>query len=128
MAKQRDRFGHAPAMITQARNRLRLLAYVAYVDDGRTARRAMMSFVAKEDPRQQQIGQRALRAAPRCGCRPWIACRKRDKVNLDIFWLNDKSLEDSDDLPDPDILAQEIADDLETALEQFTAIATKLKK
>ena len=52
---------------------------------------------------------------------------KRDKVNLDIFWLKDKSLEDSDDLPDPDILAQEIADDLETALEQFTAIATKLK-
>jgi len=52
---------------------------------------------------------------------------KRDKVNLDIFWLKDKSLEDSDDLPDPDILAQEIADDLETALEQFTAIAVKLK-
>ena len=52
---------------------------------------------------------------------------KRDKVNLDIFWLKDKSLEDSDDLPDPDILAQEIADDLETALAQFTAIAAKLK-
>jgi len=52
---------------------------------------------------------------------------KRDKVNLDIFWLKDKSLEDSDDLPDPDILAQEIADDLETALAQFTAIAGKLK-
>lgn len=48
-------------------------------------------------------------------------------VHLDIFWLKDQSLEDSDDLPDPDILAQEIADDLETALEQFTAIATKLK-
>ena len=44
---------------------------------------------------------------------------KRDKVNLDIFWLRDKSLEDSDDLPAPDILAQEIADDLQTALEQF---------
>ena len=52
---------------------------------------------------------------------------KRDKVNLDIFWLKDKSLEDSDDLPDPDVLAQEIADDLQTALEQFTAIAEKLK-
>ena len=44
---------------------------------------------------------------------------KRDKVNLDIFWLKDKSLEDSDDLPDPDVLAQEIADDMQTALEQF---------
>jgi type I restriction enzyme M protein len=42
---------------------------------------------------------------------------KRDKVNLDIFWLKDKTLEDSDDLPDPDLLADEIADDLETALE-----------
>ena len=52
---------------------------------------------------------------------------KRDKVNLDIFWLKDKSLEDSDDLPDPDVLAQEIADDLQTALEQFQAIAEKLK-
>jgi hypothetical protein len=39
---------------------------------------------------------------------------KRDKVNLDIFWLRDKSLEDSDDLPVPDVLAQEIADDLQT--------------
>jgi hypothetical protein len=26
---------------------------------------------------------------------------KRDKVNLDIFWLRDKNLEDSDDLPPP---------------------------
>lgn len=52
---------------------------------------------------------------------------KRDKVNLDIFWLKDKSLEESDDLPDPDVLAQEIADDLQMALEQFQAIADKLK-
>ena len=52
---------------------------------------------------------------------------KRDKVNLDIFWLKDKSLEDSDDLPSPEVLAQEIADDLQTALEQFTAIAEKVK-
>lgn len=52
---------------------------------------------------------------------------KRDKVNLDIFWLKDKSLEDADDLPAPDILAQEIADDLLTALEQFAAIAGELK-
>ena len=52
---------------------------------------------------------------------------KRDKVNLDIFWLRDKSLEESDDLPDPDMLAQEIADDMETALEQFSAIVEKLK-
>lgn len=52
---------------------------------------------------------------------------KRDKVSLDIFWLKDDSLEDSADLPAPDILAQEIADDLQTALELFTAIAEKVK-
>jgi type I restriction enzyme M protein len=52
---------------------------------------------------------------------------KRDKVNLDIFWLKDRSLEDSDDLPEPDVLAQEIADDLQTALDQFQRIADKLK-
>jgi hypothetical protein len=50
-----------------------------------------------------------------------------DKVNLDIFWLRDKSLEESDDLADPDMLAQEIADDMQTALEQFSAIAEKVR-
>ena len=51
----------------------------------------------------------------------------RDKVSLDIFWLKDKSLEDSDELPPPDELAREIADDLQAAWEQFAAIADKLK-
>ena len=54
--------------------------------------------------------------------------KQEDKVNLDIFWLEDKSLEDSEDLPDPDILAQEIADDVQTALEQFSAIAGDMSK
>ena len=40
---------------------------------------------------------------------------RRDKVNLDLFWLRDKSLEDGDDLPDPDVIAEEIADDLQRA-------------
>jgi type I restriction enzyme M protein len=52
---------------------------------------------------------------------------KRDKASLDIFWLRNKSLEDSEDLPEPDELAQEIADDLQTALEQFNSIAAELK-
>ena len=52
---------------------------------------------------------------------------ERDKANLDIFWLRDKSLEDGDDLPEPDVLALEIADDLESALEQFRSIAEGLK-
>ena len=53
---------------------------------------------------------------------------KRDKLNLDIFWLKDKSLEDSENLPEPDVLAQEIGDDLQTALDQFAAIAAELKR
>ncbi len=52
---------------------------------------------------------------------------KRDKVNLDIFWLKDDSLEDSAKLPDPDVIASEIAEDLEAALDQFSQIATDLK-
>jgi type I restriction enzyme M protein len=38
----------------------------------------------------------------------------RDKTNLDIFWLKDKSLTDLDNLPDPDELAQEIVENLES--------------
>jgi len=47
---------------------------------------------------------------------------QRDKVSLDIFWLKDESLEDMENLPDPDILALEIAENLESALDQFRAI------
>ncbi len=53
---------------------------------------------------------------------------KRDKVNLDIFWLKDESLEDSANLPDPDIIAAEIVEDLEAALSQFATIAEDLKR
>jgi len=50
----------------------------------------------------------------------------RDKASLDIFWLRDESLADSDNLPPPDVIAQEIVDDLEAALEQFRLIAGDL--
>jgi type I restriction enzyme M protein len=50
----------------------------------------------------------------------------RDKAGLDIFWLKDKSLDASDNLPDPDVIAQEVVDDLEAALEQFRLIANDL--
>ena len=48
------------------------------------------------------------------------------KACLNIFRFRDESLEESDNLPDPDILAQEIVDDLEAALEQFREIAADL--
>jgi len=53
---------------------------------------------------------------------------KRDKANLDIFWLKDDSLEDSANLPAPEVLAAEIMEDLEAARAQFALIADDLAK
>lgn len=50
----------------------------------------------------------------------------RDKTSLDIFWLKDDSLADSDNLPAPAVIAQEIVEDLQAALEQFKLIAGDL--
>ena len=44
------------------------------------------------------------------------------------LWLKDESLEDSANLPDPDVIPAEIVEDLEAALQQFAAIAQDLKK
>jgi type I restriction enzyme M protein len=52
---------------------------------------------------------------------------QRDKANLDIFWLKDESLEDTENLPAPEILASEIAENLQSALEQFNNIIEELK-
>ena len=51
---------------------------------------------------------------------------KRDKANLDIFWLKDEALEDSANLPAPEIIAADITADLEAALEQFATITEDL--
>jgi type I restriction enzyme M protein len=53
---------------------------------------------------------------------------KRDKVNLDIFWLKDEALEESANLPAPEVIAADITADLEAALEQFATIAEDLKR
>ena len=57
---------------------------------------------------------------------PYEELLKRDKLSLDVTWLKDESLEDSSTLPDPDVLAAEILDDLRAALEQFEAIQADL--
>ncbi|HRQ65959.1 MAG TPA: hypothetical protein PKZ76_14045, partial [Xanthomonadaceae bacterium] len=51
---------------------------------------------------------------------------RRDTFNLDIFWLKDDSLEDIDSLPEPDVLAAEIVENLEAALEQFRSVSQEL--
>ena len=52
---------------------------------------------------------------------------KRDKLNLDIFWLKDEALEESANLPAPEVIAADITADLEAALEQFATIADDLR-
>ncbi|MFP5230155.1 MAG: N-6 DNA methylase [Acidobacteriota bacterium] len=53
---------------------------------------------------------------------------KRDKASLDIFWLRDESLEDAANLPAPDVIAAEIVEDLQAALDEFALIAADLRK
>ena len=50
----------------------------------------------------------------------------RDKTSLDIFWLKDKSLADLDNLPSPDMLADEIIENLQGALESFQELRAQL--
>jgi type I restriction enzyme M protein len=51
----------------------------------------------------------------------------RDKTNLDIFWLKDESLTDLDNLPDPDILAHEIIENIEAGLASFREVMKELE-
>lgn len=51
----------------------------------------------------------------------------RDKANLDIFWLKDDSLEDAASLPEPVVIARAIMDNLESALNEFSAIVEALE-
>jgi len=59
-------------------------------------------------------------------CFTYSQIKERDKTSLDIFWIKDKSLADLDSLPDPDVLAGEIIDNLETAMESFREIMEAL--
>jgi len=51
----------------------------------------------------------------------------RDKCSLDLFWLRDDDLLDAENLPAPDVIAAEIADDLRSALEQIEGILVDLE-
>jgi type I restriction enzyme M protein len=52
----------------------------------------------------------------------------RDKASLDIFWLRDDSLEDVENLPEPDVIAGEIIDELRAALEEFEQLRAGLSR
>lgn len=51
----------------------------------------------------------------------------RDKTSLDIFWIKDKSLADLDNLPTPDELANDIIENLQSALESFQELQKQLR-
>jgi len=53
---------------------------------------------------------------------------QRDKVSLDIFWLKDESLEDMENLPEPEVIAQDIVENLEAALEEFRGVLDGLEE
>ncbi len=55
------------------------------------------------------------------------ALMARDKLNLDIFWLKDDTLDDPDLLPPPDEVAAEVVESLEAALASFRSVAAKLQ-
>jgi type I restriction enzyme M protein len=98
-------------------------------DDPRRPRRVRRLLPARRPPQPQGHLVRGLTLlAPPEGplARPPTATRRSSpatRCSLDLFWLRDESLEDSPNLPDPPhVLAQEIADDLQAALEQIEDI------
>jgi type I restriction enzyme M protein len=82
------------------------------------------NFVKCYNPAQRQ----KRKETERFKCFTYDELIKRDKASLDIFWLKDESLEDSANLPDPDVIAAEIVEDLQAALDEFSLIAADLKK
>jgi len=97
---------------------------------GLTVEEASRLFSDSEKRRDaaSTLNRHKRKESERFKCFAYEDLLKRDKVNLDIFWLKDESLVDSANLPDPHIIAQEITEDLQAALEQFATIAEDLKK
>ena len=58
---------------------------------------------------------------------PYQEIIARDKTSLDITWIKDKSLTDLDNLPDPDVLAEEIIENLQSGIDSFREIMLQLK-
>jgi type I restriction enzyme M protein len=51
----------------------------------------------------------------------------RDNTSLDIFWIKDESLVDLENLPEPEVLLEEIIDNLKNALEEFEGVQNELE-
>src|SRR3989344_3757071 len=101
--------------------------------------RTNINFTLKENPLKEEDlddfvkcynpeNRHQRKETERFKCFAYEEILKRDKTNLDIFWINDESLDDLDKLPDPNIIANELVDDLEDALEQLREISEDLEK
>lgn len=105
--------------------------YFGVAEDGKKRRDAAATLKKDADKRRDAastLNRHERKVTERFKAFTYEELIKRDKVNLDIFWLKDESLEESANLPAPEVIAQEIVDDLQAALEQFAAIAEDLKK
>lgn len=74
------------------------------------------------------VNRRDRKETERFSAFPYDELIQRNKTNLDIFWLKDDSLENSENLPHPKVLAMEIVENLESALEPFRAISESLEE
>jgi|GEM_PF-1764330 len=50
----------------------------------------------------------------------------RDKTSLDLFWLKNDTFANLDNLPEPDVLADEIIENIEAGLSSFRAVVGRL--
>ena len=84
----------------------------------------LKDFIACYNPQNRRDRQETKRFKPFT----YDELMQRDKVSLDIFWLRDESLEDTESLPGPEVLAGEIVENLQAALEQFSSIYDELQR
>ncbi len=89
---------------------------------GTLAYKDLEDFVACYNPKNRHDRKETERFKPFT----YAELVARDKANLDIFWLKDESLEDTENLPAPDIIAKDIIENLQAALEQFSSITEEL--
>jgi len=82
------------------------------------------AYKATDDKRPH--GDRKETEDGRFKCFSYEELIARDKVNLDLTWLKDPALDDADSLLPPEVIAQEIVQDLQAALNEFAAIAEAL--
>jgi len=112
--------GGAPVEDETTEDRINRISFT--LKERQLTRADLDDFVARNNPTNRHECTETERFRPFT----YQELTARDKASLDIFWLRDKTLEDTDNLPPPHVIAAEIVEDLETALAQFAEIAETL--